>query len=70
MKVAGEVKAGIETGAIAVTFLSDASGYLMPNPYSDAHEAPKQVKLYMDVSMTAENPQANGALSQTLMHVG
>jgi len=69
VKVAGEVEAGIETGAIAVTFLSDASGYLMPNPYSDAHEAPKQVKLYMDVSMTAENPEANGALSQTLMHV-
>jgi len=69
VRVAGEVKAGIETGAIAVTFLSDASGYLMPNPYSDAHEAPKQVKLYMDVSMTAENPEANGALSQMLMHV-
>ncbi len=49
--------------------IADASGYLMPNPYSDAHEAPKQVKLYMDVSMTAENPEANGALSQTLMHV-
>ncbi|MCG8394831.1 MAG: Ig-like domain-containing protein [Pseudomonadales bacterium] len=69
VKVAGEVAAGIETGAITVTFLSDASGYLLPNPYSDAHEAPKQVKLYMDVSMTAENPEANGALSQTLMHV-
>lgn len=61
--------AGIDTGAIAVTFLSDASGYLLHNPYSDAHEAPKQVKLYMDVSMTAENPEANGALSQTLLHV-
>ena len=69
VKVGGEVAAGIETGAISVTFLSDASGYLLPNPYSEAHEAPKQVKLYMDVSMTAENPEANGALSQTLMHV-
>ena len=69
VKVAGEVEAGIDTGAISVTFLSDASGYLLPNPYSDAHEAPKQVKLYMDVSMTAENPEANGALSQTLLHV-
>lgn len=69
VKVAGEVAAGIDTGAIAVTFLSDASGYLLPNPYSDAHEAPKQVKLYMDVSMTAANPEANGALSQTLLHV-
>lgn len=69
VKIAGEVNAGIETGAISVTFLSDASGYLLPNPYSDAHEAPKQVKLFMDVSMTAANPEANGALSQTLMHV-
>jgi len=69
VKVGGEVPAGISTGDISVTFLSDASGYLLPNPYSDAHEAPKQVKLYMDVSMTAENPEANGALSQTLMHV-
>ncbi|MZR63345.1 Ig-like domain-containing protein [Alcanivorax sp. DP30] len=69
VKVGGDVAAGIETGAISVTFLSDASGYLLPNPYSDSHEAPKQVKLYMDVSMTAENPEANGALSQTLMHV-
>ncbi|MAX55778.1 MAG: hypothetical protein CL537_09765 [Alcanivoracaceae bacterium] len=69
VKVGGEIPAGISTGDISVTFLSDASGYLLPNPYSDAHEAPKQVKLYMDVSMTAENPEANGALSQTLMHV-
>ena len=69
VKVGGDVPAGISTGDISVTFLSDASGYLLPNPYSDAHEAPKQVRLYMDVSMTAENPEANGALSQTLMHV-
>lgn len=69
VKIAGEVHAGMETGAISVTFLSDASGYLLPNPYSDAPEAPKQVKLFMDVSMNAANPEANGALSQTLMHV-
>ncbi len=69
VKVGGDVPAGIETGAISVTFLSDASGYLVPNPYSDSHQAPKQVRLFMDVAMTAENPEANGGLSQTLMHV-
>ncbi|MCK0154245.1 Ig-like domain-containing protein [Alcanivorax sp. S6407] len=69
VNVGGDVPAGIETGAIKVTFLSDASGYLVPNPYSDSHQAPKQVRLFMDVAMTAENPEANGGLSQTLMHV-
>ncbi len=69
VKVAGVVPAGIETGDIAVTFLSDASGYLLPNPYSERPEAPRQVHLFMDVAMTAENPEANGALSQTLLHV-
>lgn len=69
VKVGGDVPAGIETGAIKVTFLSDASGYLLPNPYSDSDQAPKQVKLFMDVAMTAENPEANGGLSQTLLHV-
>ena len=69
VKVAGAVPAGIETGDIAVTFLSDASGYLLPNPFSRRPEAPRQVRLFMDVAMTAENPEANGALSQTLLHV-
>ncbi len=69
VRVGGDVPAGFSTGDISVTFLSDATGYLLPNPYSDAHEAPKQIKLFMDVSMTAENPEANGGLSQTLMHV-
>lgn len=69
VKVAGAVPAGIETGDIAVTFLSDASGYLLPNPFSQRPEAPRQVRLFMDVAMTAENPEANGALSQTLLQV-
>ncbi len=69
VKIAGAVPAGIETGDIAVTFLSDASGYLLPNPYSERPEAPRQVRLFLDVAMTAENPEANGALSQTLLQV-
>jgi len=69
VKIAGVVPGGIETGDIAVTFLSDASGYLLPNPFSQRPEAPRQVRLFMDVAMTAENPEANGALSQTLLQV-
>ena len=46
VKVAGAVPAGIETGDIAVTFLSDASGYLLPNPFSRRPEAPRQVRLF------------------------
>ncbi|MBL7251955.1 Ig-like domain-containing protein [Alloalcanivorax marinus] len=69
VKVAGTVPAGIETGDVTVTFLSDATGYLMPNHYSTDDDAPRQVRLYVDMAMTAENPEANGGLSQTLLQV-
>ena len=69
VRVAGEVPAGIETGEISVKFVSDATGFLLPNPYSDAPEAPRQVRLFMDVAMNAENPEANGGLSQDLLHL-
>jgi len=67
--VAGEVPAGFETGAISVTFITDAVGFLLPNPYTDHPSSPRHVQLLMDVAMTAEVPQANGALSQDLLHV-
>ncbi|MBM1142337.1 Ig-like domain-containing protein [Alcanivorax sp. ZXX171] len=69
VKVAGTVPAGIETGDVTVTFLSDATGYLMPNPYSNRDDAPRQVRLYVDMAMTAEHSEANGGLSQTLLQV-
>lgn len=58
-----------KTGTIKVTMLSDALGYLYPNPYSDSAEAPRHVKLFMDVSMNTEEAQPNASLSQDLMHV-
>ena len=67
--IAGEVPAGFETGNISVTFVTDAVGYLLPNPYTDEPGSPRHVQLLMDVAMTAEVPQANGALSQDLLHV-
>ena len=42
------------TGDIKVTMLSDATGYLSPNPYTDDLNAPRHVKLFMDVSMNTD----------------
>lgn len=58
-----------KTGDIKVTMLSDATGYLMPNPYTDSMNAPRHVKLFMDVSMNTENAQPNASLSQDLLGV-
>ncbi len=55
------------TGDIKVTLLSDATGYLSPNSYTDDINAPRHVTLYMDVAMNTENAQPNAALSQNLM---
>ncbi|MGO1462605.1 MAG: Ig-like domain-containing protein [Oleiphilaceae bacterium] len=57
------------TGDIKVTMLSDASGYMSPNPYTNDTSAPRQITLFMDVSMNAEEGQPNAALSQDLMGV-
>lgn len=58
-----------QTGNIKVTMLSDATGYLMPNPYTDDQSAPRHVKLFMDVSMNTEEAQPNASLSQDLLGV-
>lgn len=57
------------TGDIKVTMLSDASGYLSPNAYTDDINVPRQITLFMDVSMNTEEAQPNAALSQDLMGV-
>lgn len=58
-----------KTGAIKVTMLSDATGYMTPNPYTDDESAPRHVKLFMDVSMNTEAAQPNASLSQDLLGV-
>lgn len=62
----GEIQ---QTGNIKVTMLSDASGYLLPNPYTDDLNAPRHVKLFMDVAMNTEEAQPNASLSQNLLGV-
>ncbi|MCF8035856.1 MAG: Ig-like domain-containing protein [Desulfobacteraceae bacterium] len=69
VNIGGLVPAGYETGDISVKFVSDASGYLMPNPYSDDTDAPRQIRLYMDIAMNTAGAKANGGLSQDLLHV-
>ena len=69
VQIAGKVPAGLNTGAIKVTLLSDANGYMTPNPYSTLSTAPRQVYLTMDVALTAANATANGAFTQNIPHV-
>ncbi|MBA3980306.1 MAG: hypothetical protein C0462_06850 [Alcanivorax sp.] len=67
--ISGEVPAQLQTGDISVTIISDAVGYLLPNESSDDRFAPRHVRMWMDVAMTAEGTEANAALTQDVMHV-
>ncbi|EMP54191.1 hypothetical protein MSNKSG1_17436 [Marinobacter santoriniensis NKSG1] len=58
-----------QTGNIKVTMLSDASGYLLPNAYTDDLNAPRHVRLFMDVAMNTAEAQPNASLSQNLLGV-
>jgi hypothetical protein len=69
VNILGEVNAGIETGKVQITLLSDANGYLIPNPFSDAKDAPRYALLNMDAAMNAEESIANAALSQNLLNI-
>ena len=66
VNIGGQVYAGFDTGEVDVRFLSDASGYLFPNPYTNSPDAPRMVKLYMDVAISAENPTANAGVTQNI----
>ena len=67
--IGGEVPAGFESGKVRMDFLSDATGYLLPNSYSNADDAPRQVRLFMDVAVSTETASANGAITQDLLHI-
>lgn len=74
-KLGGEVSTDLETGLITGTFLSNVTGYLMPNIYRpDGHKmdddkAPLYVYMDFDLSLQTENLQGNATLNQNLMHV-
>lgn len=74
-KLGGEVHTDLETGLITGTFLSNVTGYLMPNIYRpnghkmDDDKSPLYVYMDFDLSLQTENLQGNATLNQNLMHV-
>jgi hypothetical protein len=69
VRVSGEVPAGFDSGDVTVQFISDASGYLLPNPYSDAPDAPRQIRVMMDVAILTGNAVANAGFTQDVLHL-
>jgi len=69
VNIGGAVPAGFDSGDVTVTFLSDANGYLLPNPYSNDASAPKLLRLTMDVAFDTKTQKANGAFNQNLLQV-
>lgn len=67
--IGGAVPAGISSGKVKMHFLSDATGYLTSNPYSTRDDALRQIRLFMDVAIATENPEANGGFTQDLLHI-
>ena len=41
VNILGEIPSGLETGEVTITLLSDANGYLIPNPFSDSSSVPR-----------------------------
>lgn len=67
--IGGHVNMGFDSGPVTVTFMSDANGYLLPNPYTDNPNAPRRMVLTADMAFDTADPRANGAFTQNLMHV-
>lgn len=57
------------TGELTITLISDATGFVVPNLYNPSDEVPALVKLFLDVAVTAANPDADGAFTQNILHV-
>ncbi|TVP58020.1 MAG: hypothetical protein EA349_05270 [Halomonadaceae bacterium] len=69
LAVGGEVPLGFDSGDISIHFISDASGYLLENPYSDRRDAPRQLVLFMDIALSSEDPRASSAMTQSILHL-
>lgn len=69
VKLDGLVPAGLKTGALTITLISDANGLLLPNRYSTSLAAPALVTLEMDINVSAAEGTANGAFTQDISHV-
>ncbi|MCC1496168.1 Ig-like domain-containing protein [Alcanivorax sp. 1008] len=69
VRIGGQIPAGFNSGDVVVQFISDATGYLLPNPYSTSPRAPRQIRVFMDVAITTGNPVANSSFNQDVLHL-
>ncbi|MFY9179622.1 MAG: Ig-like domain-containing protein, partial [Venatoribacter sp.] len=69
VNIGGHVPAGFDSGAVSISFISDAVGYLLENPYTSHASAARLLILNMDVAMVTADPRAGGAFTQDLLHV-
>lgn len=69
VNIGGNIPAGFTTGAIKMTLVADGHGYLINNSSTSDKNAPKQIRLMLDVAMTAEGQKANAALSQDILQL-
>lgn len=67
--IGGHIDAGYDSGEVTVSFISDANGYMLANPYTDNPNAYKLLSIEMDVAFDTKDPRANGAFTQNLLHV-
>ncbi|KGD64968.1 hypothetical protein Y5S_01876 [Alcanivorax nanhaiticus] len=67
--IGGEVPVGFDSGEVTVQIISDATGYLYPNPNADSDQAPKKLRLFMDIATSTADARANGAFTQNIMHL-
>lgn len=67
--IGGEVPVGFDSGEVTVQIISDATGYLFPNPNAESDSAPKQLRLFMDIATSTADARANGAFTQNIMHL-
>ncbi|WP_290523242.1 Ig-like domain-containing protein [Alcanivorax sp.] len=67
--IGGEVPVGFDSGEVTVQIISDATGYLFPNPNAESDDAPKQLRLFMDIATSTADARANGAFTQNIMHL-
>ena len=67
--IGGAVDAGFNSGEVDIRFISDATGYLIPNPYSTRADAPRHIVLFLDVALTTGDSRASGAITQDILHI-
>ncbi|MBZ2189166.1 Ig-like domain-containing protein [Alcanivorax sp. JB21] len=69
VNVGGAVDAGFNSGTVTVEFISDAVGFLSPNPYSTNPQAPRQLRVLMDIAIATGDAEANAAFNQDVLHL-